>query len=481
MHITNKYVKKRVRMRILEQMKTKNKLLILILIAQIGFISIGITGINTQNNTLIIILNIVFGLLMGVFGFLFSQSIIKGLKDFNQSFDEFLKFLSLEKNRYVPVLITGDDEISELHKKLNTIAIEFDDTLKADMKVLGEIVITMDRVEQGIYSCRVKSETTNPMIMTLRNTINKMLDEVNEDMTNLVNLLESYSKDDFKNQITIHRNIKGEMLKVLTSINSLGKTLSGNAQKDLSNGQILAQNSITMAQSVNSLAVKANEQAASLEQTAAALEQITSITRNNAQNAQKMSQLGNIVKGAVSGGQKLASQTATSMDDINQEVTSINEAITIIDQIAFQTNILSLNAAVEAATAGEAGKGFAVVAAEVRNLANRSADAAREIKNIVLKATQKANEGKNISDMMIKGYDELNTHITQTIQIIQDVSISSNEQMQGIEQINSMVTLLDQVTQENAIQVNNVATISTQTQKMAEELVNKAKTKNFDY
>ena len=468
-------------MKILEQLKTKNKLLILTLIAQVGFISIGIAGIHTQNTMLIIILNIVFGFLMAILGFLFSQSIVNGLINFTNSFDEFLKFLSLKNNKYVPILVTGNDEISELHKKLNGVSIGFDDTLKADMKVLGEIVITMDRVEQGIYSCRIKSKTTNPMIMTLRNTINKMLDEVNEDMTNLVNLLESYSKDDFKNQITIHKNIKGEMLKVLTSINSLGKTLSSNAQKDLNNGQILAQNSITMAQSVNSLAIKANEQAASLEQTAAALEQITSITRNTAQNAQKMSQLGNIVKGAVSGGQKLANQTATSMDDINQEVTSINEAITIIDQIAFQTNILSLNAAVEAATAGEAGKGFAVVAAEVRNLANRSADAAREIKNIVLKATQKANEGKNISDMMIKGYEELNTNITQTIEIIQDVSISSNEQMQGIEQINAMVTLLDQVTQENAIQVNNVATISTQTQKMAEELVNKAKTKNFNY
>ena len=468
-------------MKILEQLKTKNKLLILTLIAQVGFISIGIAGIHTQNTMLIIILNIVFGFLMAILGFLFSQSIVNGLINFTNSFDEFLKFLSLKNNKYVPILVTGNDEISELHKKLNSVSIGFDDTLKADMKVLGEIVITMDRVEQGIYSCRIKSKTTNPMIMTLRNTINKMLDEVNEDMTNLVNLLESYSKDDFKNQITIHKNIKGEMLKVLTSINSLGKTLSSNAQKDLNNGQILAQNSITMAQSVNSLAIKANEQAASLEQTAAALEQITSITRNTAQNAQKMSQLGNIVKGAVSGGQKLANQTATSMDDINQEVTSINEAITIIDQIAFQTNILSLNAAVEAATAGEAGKGFAVVAAEVRNLANRSADAAREIKNIVLKATQKANEGKNISDMMIKGYEELNTNITQTIEIIQDVSISSNEQMQGIEQINAMVTLLDQVTQENAIQVNNVATISTQTQKMAEELVNKAKTKNFNY
>ncbi|AXX90405.1 methyl-accepting chemotaxis protein [Arcobacter suis] len=468
-------------MKILEQLKTKNKLLILTLIAQVGFISIGIAGIHTQNTMLIIILNIVFGFLMAILGLLFSQSIVNGLINFTNSFDEFLKFLSLKNNKYVPILVTGNDEISELHKKLNSVSIGFDDTLKADMKVLGEIVITMDRVEQGIYSCRIKSKTTNPMIMTLRNTINKMLDEVNEDMTNLVNLLESYSKDDFKNQITIHKNIKGEMLKVLTSINSLGKTLSSNAQKDLNNGQILAQNSITMAQSVNSLAIKANEQAASLEQTAAALEQITSITRNTAQNAQKMSQLGNIVKGAVSGGQKLANQTATSMDDINQEVTSINEAITIIDQIAFQTNILSLNAAVEAATAGEAGKGFAVVAAEVRNLANRSADAAREIKNIVLKATQKANEGKNISDMMIKGYEELNTNITQTIEIIQDVSISSNEQMQGIEQINAMVTLLDQVTQENAIQVNNVATISTQTQKMAEELVNKAKTKNFNY
>jgi methyl-accepting chemotaxis protein len=234
-----------------------------------------------------------------------------------------------------------------------------------------------------------------------------------------------------------------------------------------------------MSNSVNLLARKANEQAASLEETAAAIEEITSITRNNSQNAKKMSQLGTIVQGAVANGQKLASQTATSMDDINFEVNSINEAITIIDQIAFQTNILSLNAAVEAATAGEAGKGFAVVAAEVRNLASRSAEAAREIKNIVLKATQKANEGKNISDVMIKGYEELNSNITQTIHIMQDVNTSSQEQMTGIEQINTMINLLDQVTQENASQANNVASISSETQKMAEQLVNEVKNKKF--
>ncbi|MFX4232112.1 methyl-accepting chemotaxis protein, partial [Aliarcobacter butzleri] len=92
----------------------------------------------------------------------------------------------------------------------------------------------------------------------------------------------------------------------------------------------------------------------------------------------------------------------------NNQVNLINEAIGVIDNIAFQTNILSLNAAVEAATAGEAGKGFAVVAGEVRNLASRSAEAAREIKTIVENATSKANQGKSIATNMIEGYKELN-------------------------------------------------------------------------
>jgi methyl-accepting chemotaxis protein len=235
-----------------------------------------------------------------------------------------------------------------------------------------------------------------------------------------------------------------------------------------------------MNQSMQNLAHKANEQAASLEETAAAVEEITSITRNNANNALKMAELGQTVQKAVEVGQNLASKTANSMDQINNEVNSINEAIAVIDQIAFQTNILSLNAAVEAATAGEAGKGFAVVAGEVRNLASRSAEAAKEIKDLVANATDKANEGKSISDDMKQGYEELNSHITETINIIEDVSSASKEQMTGIEQINDAVTMLDRVTQENASEATNVASIANATLNMANELVTDARTKKFN-
>jgi methyl-accepting chemotaxis protein len=182
---------------------------------------------------------------------------------------------------------------------------------------------------------------------------------------------------------------------------------------------------------------------------------------------------------ASSEGEKLANSTTTAMDEINTQVNLVNDAISVIDQIAFQTNILSLNAAVEAATAGEAGKGFAVVAQEVRNLASRSAEAAKEIKDIVENATKKANEGKDIANEMIEGYKGLNDSINQTINLISDIEMSSKEQLLGIEQINDAVNSLDQQTQQNAMVASQSHDIALSTDKIAKLVVSNANAKEF--
>ena len=405
-----------------------------------------------------------------------SQSDLDVLDSF---FNEFVDFASGKTTRFDFQKLSGNSNVDRLLTKWKSKSKDLDERAKLDMKVLGEIVITLDKVEQGIYGCRVHSNTQNPMITTLKNTINKMLETVNQDMNQLKSILEQYSHEDYREKIDIGPKIKADMLAVMNSVNALGDALSNAAKANLSNGQQLESNAATMTESVSNLANKANQQAASLEETAAAVEEITSITRNNADNAVKMSQLGGTVQKAVSNGMSLATQTSSSMDEINTQVTAINEAITVIDQIAFQTNILSLNAAVEAATAGEAGKGFAVVAQEVRNLASRSAEAANEIKSLVENASKKANEGKVVSDDMIKGYETLNTHFSETIHLIEDVSAASKEQMTGIEQINDAVTMLDRVTQENASEANSVAQIASDVSTMANNLVADASSKKF--
>jgi len=192
-----------------------------------------------------------------------------------------------------------------------------------------------------------------------------------------------------------------------------------------------------------------------------------------------MSEFANELNKSAKDGQELANETTVSMEEINTQVTAINEAITIIDQIAFQTNILSLNAAVEAATAGEAGKGFAVVAQEVRNLASRSAEAAREIKTLVENANTKANSGKEIANKMIHGYSGLSSNIVKTLELITDVENASKEQLLGIEQINDAVNSLDQQTQQNASIANQTQEVAMQTDNIAKLVVSDANEKEF--
>ena len=404
----------------------------------------------------------------------------KDLENIDKYFQQLIDFLSYEKSEFEYVESTGNKKVDDMFKNWNQQIKKFDKRTKDDMRVLGEIVLTADKVEQGIYKCRIKGDSDNPTISTLRNTLNKMLISIDDATSRISKVVTSYTNDDFTDYIKVVDNYKDDMKLLMESINLLGKELGNSAKNNFQNGETLENSASTMTNSMNNLAEKANEQAASLEETAAALEEITSITRNNTQNATNMATLGQVVKKSVLSGEELASKTASSMDEINEKVKAINSAITVIDQIAFQTNILSLNAAVEAATAGEAGKGFAVVAQEVRNLANRSAEAAKEIKNLVEEANIKTNDGKLISSDMIEGYKELNKNISETINIIEDVSAASKEQMLGIEQINQTVNMLDRVTQENAFESNQIKEISQSVSTLAYELLTDAKSKKFN-
>ena len=457
---------------------TKMRIFLNMLIGQLGFIILSTVAILSEHQiTAIIVVNIIFAIALSYFSYYSQKRVVGGIDRIKIYIDDLMDFVFFRTNHIRRAEYIKNDDIGQILKELNKYVEKFDVMRKDDMHVLGEVVIALDKVSQGIYTSQIHADSNNFMIHTLKKVVNQMLATTNKNMEELVKIVGEYSQDDYRSQMDIDPILKGKMLLTMQRINHLGKELNENAKNNLQNGHLLEKNSTTMNKSVESLAAKANEQAASLEQTAAALEEITSITKNNTQNASKMANLSNDVKNSVILGEKLANQTNLSMDEINTQVTAINEAISVIDQIAFQTNILSLNAAVEAATAGEAGKGFAVVAQEVRNLASRSAEAAREIKDLVENATSKANQGKRISDEMSKGYDNLNKLISETIDIIKDVSVASNEQLQGIEQINDAISMLDRVTQENAHEATKVANIANETLQMAQVLVQNAKTK----
>ena len=246
------------------------------------------------------------------------------------------------------------------------------------------------------------------------------------------------------------------------------------------NGVTLQGSSEILLSNVDRLNKSSNEAAISLKNAAVVLSEITQNVTKTSKQTTEMSGLANAVINSAKEGQELAFKTNKAMDEINEQVSAIKESITVIDQIAFQTNILSLNAAVEAATAGEAGKGFAVVAQEVRNLANKSTEAAKEIKNLVESANFKANEGKTIANNMIQGYNCLNANIDKTIDIINDVANTSREQQIRIVQINDAVSILEEQIQANTEVSSQANSIAEKTSEIANTIVDNANEKDFD-
>ncbi|RXJ77660.1 chemotaxis protein [Arcobacter sp. F155] len=406
--------------------------------------------------------------------FIANRMIVKPLSKLTGTVKALTKFSSADQK----INIDSKDEIGDLARYFNEYLESIRRVTAQDQKIVEESEKAIEMVRAGFFAYKVESDSENRSTNDLKNTINVLIDEFKDHLGEVNKALNEYSKGNFEYDFDV-KNVSGNLGSVVRGTKSIGDNVSEILATIMTSGEKLANNIEILTSSATSLSDSANAQAASLEETAAAVEEINSNIQNSTQNMDKMKELDDVVMNSAQKGQQLAHQTATSMDEINTEVESIAEAITVIDQIAFQTNILSLNAAVEAATAGEAGKGFAVVAGEVRNLASRSAEAAKEIKDLVEKATSKANNGKNIADTMIKGYDELQGAIVQTKEIIDNVANASKEQGLGIAQINDAITILDKNTQENASDATSIASLASEVKNLSNNLISVARNAKF--
>jgi methyl-accepting chemotaxis protein len=257
--------------------------------------------------------------------------------------------------------------------------------------------------------------------------------------------------------VTLDVNTKDEVGRMAEALNRAVEKLNSTLQEVADSAANASSSSQQLAAAAESIASGAQEQAASLEETSASLEEITAAVRQSADNANQASQLASSSKDSALQGQDVVSNAITAMAEINAASAKISDIISTIDEIAFQTNLLAVNAAVEAARAGDEGRGFAVVASEVRSLAQRSAVAAKEIKVLIQDSLRKVEAGSGLVNRSGETLQGIVGSVKRVTDIVGEIAAASGEQSTGIEQVNTAMTQMDQVTQSNSAQTEELS------------------------
>ena len=427
----------------------------------------------------IIAISIFFMILINAIVFIVTKKTTAPLHNLKDELLEFFAFLSNERKTIEPFKIKYMDEVGEIVTTLNENIVKVVDGIDQNAKAIGESALVCKNASLGNLNSRINIEATNPEINNLISIVNNLIESMEKNIDKTLITLNDYSQDEYRSRLEGKDKVEGSLKELFEQVDLLGETLTNLSGQNLKNGKALQQTATIFSQNVDLLKTSSKEQSDLLEETTGSIEDIMNNIRSTSSNSKDMSKIANEVTKYSNDGHKLAEETSEAMTNIYGKVDAILESIDTIKQISFQTNILSLNAAVEAATAGESGKGFAVVAQEVRNLASRSAEASQNIEDLITVASDESKRGSEIAKNMIDGYDTLNNRIDSTIELIDIVAKDNNIQMTKIENINEIIKSVDANANANVEIVNETNIVAKQSEKLALNIVKDATSKKF--
>jgi methyl-accepting chemotaxis protein len=328
-------------------------------------------------------------------------------------------------------------------------------TVKALTAVVDEIRNIVDAANQGDFSIKLDLTGKQGFARDIAHLLNQLSDTTEVGLKDVMRVAQALADGDLSQTIT--KDYPGLFGETKAGVNTTVANLKDVVFRIREAVDTINTASGEIATGNQDLSQRTEEQASSLEETASSMEELTSTVKQNADNARQANQLAiSAADVAVKGGMVVDASVQT-MAAISESSKKIADIIGVIDGIAFQTNILALNAAVEAARAGEQGRGFAVVAAEVRSLAQRSANAAKEIKTLITDSVTKVDSGTVQVNEAGTRMAEIVESINRVTSIMAEISAASVEQSTGIEQVNQAITQMDEVTQQNAALVEEAA------------------------
>jgi methyl-accepting chemotaxis protein len=346
--------------------------------------------------------------------------------------------------------------------------------LNAVVKMMSDLLSETDKLVKAAINGQLDSRANlslfvggwNQLVSGVNQTLEAVLGPINEAAT----VLDKVAARDMTARVV--GEYKGDHAKIKNSLNLAVDNLDKAMQQVTEATEQVSSASGQISSGSQSLAQGANEQASSLEEVSSSLEEMASMTKQNADNANQAKGLSAESDGNAKTGTEAMGRMSNAINRIKESSDQTAKIVKTIDEIAMQTNLLALNAAVEAARAGEAGRGFAVVAEEVRNLAQRSAQAAKNTADMITESVKNADDGVKIAVEVSQSFETIATSAKKVNDLIAEIAAASQEQSSGIEQINTAVAQMDKVTQQNAANSEESASAAEQLSSQAEELKN---------